>query len=340
MKMRFLSGLILLTASAFAQQLTPFQPLPPGLGRGQGLEGMTKPRSLRTIKEAKTPKLLYSEYYNIAPQVVDGLQAGQGVWTTELHIINLDPGFAATFELDFFTPEGGAASVGIVGTGGTVTQVSSVSGSLAPLQEVTYVTGGLPTTTQVSWGMLNQSVGGLFTQGYYVSVYETINLFNAAANYLASESGPSDFGIYFDAGNPGTSLAFDNTNSGFTTLAFVNPDAQIDAQIGTGYTAEVPTLQITFLNSAGAVIGSPVSYTVPTGTQTNVIIANTWPQTAGLAGTMYILPYTGSGTTSASYPAYSDITILALQSKSTQNGSGFSHTNAFVPLLTIGDYTN
>jgi hypothetical protein len=334
-----LSGLILLSASAFAQQVNPSQPLPPGLGRG--LEGMTKPRALRTVKDAKTPKLLYAEYYNIVPQVVDGLQAGQGVWTTELHVVNLDPNYATTFELDFYNPEGAAASVGIVGTGGTVTQMSSISGSLEPLQEVTYVTGGLPTTTQVGWAMLNQSVGGLFTEGYYVSVYETINLFNAAANYLASESGPSDFGITFTSTSPGSSLAFDNTNSGFTTLAFVNPDAQIDAQIGTGYTAEVPVLYITFVNSAGAVIGTPVTYTVPTGTQTNVIVANTWPQTAGLAGTMYILPYIpASGSTAASYPEYSDITILALQSKSTQNGSGFSHTNAFVPILTIGDYTN
>jgi hypothetical protein len=338
MKMRFLSGLILLTASAFAQQLDPSLPLPPGLSRGQGPEGATRQRALRTIKAAKSPKLLYAEYYNIVPQVVDGLQAGQGVWTTELHVVNLDPGFSTTFELDFFNPDGSAASVGIVGTGGTVTQMSSVSGTLDPLQEVTYVTGGLPTTTQVGWAMLNQSVGGLFTTGYYVSVYETINLFNAAANYLASESGPSDFGIYNDTGNPGTSLAFDNTNSSFTTLAFVNPDAQIDAQIGTGYTAEVPLLYITFVNSAGAVIGSPVTYTVPTGTQTNVIMANTWPQTAGLAGTMYIIPYS-TGCTSAC-PTLSDITVLALQSKSTQNGAGFSHTNAFVPLLTIGDYTN
>lgn len=331
MKMRFLSGLILLTASAFAQQLAP------GLNRFQAKE-VTTQRAKRTIKAAKSPKLLYAEFYNIIPQVVDGLQAGQGVWTTELHIVNLDPNFSTTFELDFFNPEGASASVGIVGTGGTVTQMSSVSGTLDPLQEVTYVTGGLPTTTQVGWAMLNQSVGGLFTENYYVSVYETINLFNAAANYLASESGPSDFGIDNLPTSPGSSLPFDNTNSSFTTLAFVNPDAQIDAQIGTGYTAEVPTLQITFVNSAGSVIGSPVTYTVPTGTQTNVIIANTWPQTAGLAGMMFIVPYLTGCTTAC--PEFSDITVLALQSKSTQNGAGFSHTNAFVPILTIGDYTN
>jgi hypothetical protein len=206
---------------------------------------------------------------------------------------------------------------------------------LNPGQAVTYVTGGLPTTTQVFWGMLNYN-----STGEFVSLYEAINLFNSAANYLASEAGPSDFGIYNYSTSPGTYLPFNNANSEFTTLAFVNPDAQIDAQTGTSgvYTAEIPSLQITFIDSAGNVIGNPVIYTVPTGTQTNVIIANTWPQTAGLAGTMYIVPYSTGCTTAC--PEFSDITILALQSKSTQNGAGFSHTNAFVPLLTIGDYTN
>jgi hypothetical protein len=335
MKSRLLSVLTLLTASAFAQQPSPSQPLPPGLRRFQTYKGMTREQVLAANKETtKNPKLLYAEYYFIAPQIVDGLQAGQGVWTTEFHIINLDPINSTTFELDFFNPSGTAASVGIVGTGGAVTSVSSVSGSLDPGQEVTYVTGGLPTTTQVYWGMLNYN-----STGQFVSLYESINLFNAASNYLASESGPSDFGIYNYSNDPGTYLPFDNTNSGFTTLAFVNPDAQIDAEVGTGYTAEVPSIQISFINSSGTVFDTE-TYTVPSGTQTNVIIANTWPKTAGIAGTMYILPYTpASGATAASFPEFSDITILALQSKSTQNGSGFSHTNAFVPLLTIGCYT-
>jgi hypothetical protein len=328
MKMRFLSGLILLSASAFAQQL------PPGLNRFQAFKGMTKQQA-REATGGKSPKLLYAENFFVAAQGVDGLQAGQGVWTTEFHIVNLDPVNATTFEVDFFTPSGTAASVGIIGTGGTVTSVSSVSGALSPGQEVTYVTGGLPATTQVFWGMLN------FTgTGEFVSLYEAINLFNAAANYLASESGPSDFGIYNESTSPGTYLPFDNTDTNFTTLAFVNPDAQIDAQTGTTgvYTAEVPTLQITFINSAGNVVGSAVTYTVPTGTQTNVIVANTWPQTAGIAGTMYIIPYLAGCTTAC--PTFSDITVLALQSKSSQNGAGFSHTNAFVPLLTIGNYVN
>ena len=66
MKLRFLSGLILLTASAFPQQL------PPGLNRFQALKGMTKLQAREATKATKNPKLLYAEYYFIAPQVVRG----------------------------------------------------------------------------------------------------------------------------------------------------------------------------------------------------------------------------------------------------------------------------
>jgi hypothetical protein len=55
---------------------------------------------------------------------------------------------------------------------------------------------------------------------------------------------------------------------------------------------------------------------------------------------MYIVPYTpAAGGNAASFPTFSPITILALESESTQNAAGFSHTNAFVPLLAIGCYT-
>lgn len=322
MKLRFLGGLILLTALGFAQQL------PPGLKRFQAHKGMTKQQVLEAAA-TKNPKLLYAEFYFVAPQVVDGLVPGQGIFTTEFHIVNLDPENATTFELDFYNQNGTAASVGIVGTGGTVTSMSTISGSLAAGQAVTYVTGGLPASTQTTWAMLNSS------SGYFVSLYETINLFNAAANYLSSMAGPSDFGIYNNAYDPGTYLPFDNTNGAETSAAFVNPDAQLPA----GAAALVPTLLIYFINSEGVIFDTE-TFTVPSGTQTAVIIPNQWPKTANLAGTMYIIPYMpASGSTAASYPEFSDITILAIQGKYIQNASGFSHTNAFVPLLTIGCYT-
>jgi hypothetical protein len=55
---------------------------------------------------------------------------------------------------------------------------------------------------------------------------------------------------------------------------------------------------------------------------------------------MRIVPYTpASGATAASFPTFSPITILALQAKYIQNGAGFSHTNAFLPLMAIGCYS-
>jgi len=124
MKLRFLGGLILLTASGFAQHL------PADSKRFQAHRGMTKQQVIETAA-SKNPKLLYAELYFIAPQVVDGLVPGQGVFTTEFHVINLDPENSSTFELDFYNQDGTVASLGIVGTGGTVTSMSSISGSLA-----------------------------------------------------------------------------------------------------------------------------------------------------------------------------------------------------------------
>jgi len=171
------------------------------------------------------------------------------------------------------------------------------------------------------------------TSGYFVSLYEAINLFNAAANYLSSMAGPSDFGIYNDPQNPGAYLPFDNTNGAETSAAFVNPDAQFGGGAG------VPTLLITFINSAGVVFDTE-TLTIPSGTQTAVIIPNQWPKTANIAGSMYIVPYTpASGSTPASYPTFSDITILAIQGKYIQNAAGFSHSIAWVPML-IGCYVN
>jgi hypothetical protein len=335
MKLRFLGGLILLTASAFPQQL------PPGLSRFQAFKGMTKQQAKEAVKANKSPKLFYAEYYFVAPQIVDGTQAGQGVWTTEFSLNNLDPASATTFELDFYNEDGTVATLGIVCpttatlngtacTAGAVVQESMITGPLAAGQSVTYVTGGLPASQQIAWGLLNFN-----TTGYFVSLYEGINLFNAAANYLSSEAGPSDFGIYNTPNSPGTYLPFDNTNSDYTAIGVVNPDAQLPA----GDASLVPTLQITFLNAAGVVFDTE-QFTLASGTHQQIVIANTWPLTAGIAGTMYIVPYTPAvGDTPASYPEFSDITILAIQGKYLQNGAGFSHSIELVPLLTVGCYT-
>jgi hypothetical protein len=310
-------AMILLAAGAYAQ------PAPNGLNRFQAFKGMTKQQALdATAKVNKVPKLLYAENFFVCPQVADGLQAGQGVWTTGFHIINLDTANSAPYELDFFTPAGAAASVGIVGQ---ASSVSSLSGILLPKQEVTYVTTGLPATVEVYWAMLNTTASGA-----YVSLYEDINLFNAANNYLSSMASPSDFGVNNTSTNPGLFFAFDNTNEQYTTAAFANPDL-------TNY-FDANTLQIQFLDSTGTLFDTE-TYTIPPGTQTAIVIANQWPKTANISGTMYIVPYApASGSTAASFPAFSPITILGLESKSTQNATGFSHTDATVPLLTIGDY--
>jgi hypothetical protein len=332
MNVRLLSGLILLAASALAQQTNP------SLNRFQAFQGMTKKQAMEaSANDSKVPKLLGAEYYYIVPQVADGDQAGQGIWTTVFHIVNLDPENSADFELDFYNQGGTAANVGITCpssgsinggacTAGAVTSMSSITGTLAKGQQLSYSTGGLPATVTSYWAALNVNTSGPFT-----SVYETINLFNAASNYLASESGPSDYGVQNTANTPGLYLPFDNTNSSFTTAAFANPD------FPNSY--DVNSLEIYFINSSGTLFDTE-SYTVAPGTQTAIVIANQWPKTADIAGTMYIVPYTpASGATAASFPTFSPITILALQSQSTQNGSGFSHTDAFVPLLAIGCYT-
>jgi len=258
-------ALILLAASAFAQQTAP------GASRFQAFKGMTKKQALdATAKLNKSPKLLYAENFIVCPEVADGLQAGQGVWTTGLHIINLDYSNSAPFELDFFNPDGSVATVGIVGQSSGVTLLS---GTLLPGQEITYETSGLPATFQNYWAMLNVN-----TSGAYTSLYEDINLFNAASNYLSSTSAPSDFGVNNNSSNPGVFFAFDNTNNQFTTAAFVNPDS-------TNY-YNANTLQIQFLDSAGALIDTEV-VTINPGEQTAIVIANTYPLTANIAGTMY-----------------------------------------------------
>jgi len=331
MNLRFMSGLILLTAPAFAQQTAP------GVSRSEAFKGMTKKQVMEATADAnKVPKLLGAEGFYVVPQVADGLQAGQGVWTTIFHVVNLDWENSADFELDFYNQNGSAANIGIVCpasgtingsacTTGTVTSMPMITGTLDKGQVLSYSTGGLGVVTSY-WATLNINTSGPFT-----SVYETINLFNAAANYLASESGPSDYGVQNTANVPGLYLPFDNTNSNFTTAAFANPDFENSINVN--------SLEIYFVNSSGTLFDTE-SYTVPPGTQTAIVIANQWPKTADIAGTMYIVPYTpASGATAASFPTFSPITILALESESTQNAAGFSHTNAFVPLLAIGCYT-
>lgn len=332
MKLRLLSGLILLTAAAFAQQTAT------GVNRSEAPKGATKKLAMEaTAQTSKVPKLLGAENFFIVPQVADGLQAGQGVWTTVFHVINLDWNNNADFELDFYNQNGTAASIGIVCpasgsingsacTAGTVTSMSSITGTLDKGQALNYSTGGLPAVVQSYWATLNVNTSGAFT-----AVYETINLFNAAANYLASESGPSDYGVQNTSNVPGLYLPFDNTNTNFTTAAFANPDFENSINVN--------SLEIYFVNSSGTLFDTE-SYTVPPGTQTAIVIANQWPKTADIAGTMYIVPYTpAAGGNAATFPTFSPITILALQSQSTQNGAGFSHTDAFVPLLAIGCYT-
>jgi hypothetical protein len=332
MKLRLLSGLILLTASAIAQQT------PAGVNRPAAIKATTKKQAMEASTDAnKVPKLLGAENFFIVPQVADGLQAGQGVWTTIFHVINLDWNNNADFELDFYNQNGTAASIGIVCpasgsingsacTAGAVTSMTSITGTLNKGQVLSYSTGGLPAVVQSYWATLNINTSGAFT-----SVYETIDLFNAASNYLASESGPSDWGVQNTANIPGLYLPFDNTNSNFTTAAFANPDFENSINVN--------SLEIYFVNSSGTLFDTE-SYTVPPGTQTAIVIANQWPKTADIAGTMYIVPYTpASGGNAAAFPTFSPITILALESESTQNGAGFSHTNAFVPLLAIGCYT-
>src|ERR1700733_10234520 len=149
MKLRLLSGLILLTAAAFAQQA------PGGPNRFQAPKGTTKKQAMEAITESsKVPKLLGAENFFIVPQVADGLQAGQGVWTTLFHVINLDWDNNADFELDFYNQSGTAASSGILcpasgsinGSAcpaGAVTSMSSITGTLDKGQVLTYSTGGL-----------------------------------------------------------------------------------------------------------------------------------------------------------------------------------------------------
>lgn len=311
MKLKLVSSFALLAVAAFGQ-------LNPGPNAPKQTTTVTKREALNALAAAgKSPKLLYAEDFFVVPQIADGTQAGQGVWTTAFHIINLDTANSWPYELDFYTPAGAAASVGIVGLG----SVTSVSGTLVPGQVVTYVTSGLPATVQTYWGVLN-----LNNSGPWVSVWETVNLANSAANYLSSMAGPSDFGVNYTSTNPGLFFPFDNTNNQFTTAAFANPDF-------TNY-YNANTLQIQFLDSTGTLIDTE-NYTVNPGTQTAVVVSNTWPKTANIAGTMYIIPYDPS---SGSNPAFSPITILGLQAVYTQNGAGFSHTNSFVPLMTLGNY--
>jgi hypothetical protein len=322
MNLRFLTGLILLTVSAFAQQTPP----------------VTKKQLLdATVKANKVPKLLGAEYFYIVPQVADGTQAGQGVWTTEFHVIDLDPENGENFELDFYNQDGTAATVGIVCpasatisgvacAAGAVVQESMITGTLSPSQILTYVTGGLPAVQATYWAELNVNTSGPFT-----AVYETIDLFNAAANYLSSESGPTDYGVQNTVNVPGLDLPFDNTNGNAAAAAFVNPD------FTNSY--DVNNLEIYFIDSTGNLFDTE-SYTVAPGTQTAILIASQWPLTANIAGTMRIVPYTpAAGASPASFPTFSPITILAIQGKYTQNGAGFSHTLEFVPTMAIGCYT-
>src|SRR5580658_4638977 len=161
MNLRFMSGLILLAASAFAQQTAG------GVNRSEAFRGMTKKQVMEASADAnKVPKLLGAEFFYVVPQVADGLQAGQGVWTTIFHVINLDWNNNADFELDFYNQNGTAASIGIVCpasgsingsacTAGAVTSMTSITGTLNKGQVLSYSTGGLPAVVQSYWATLN-----------------------------------------------------------------------------------------------------------------------------------------------------------------------------------------
>lgn len=332
MKLRLLSGLILLTASAFPQQPRG------GLNRLEAFKGTPRqPAADASASDVKVPKLLGAEFFFILPHVVDGLVPGQGVFTTEYHVINLDPNNPADFELDFFTQAGVAAEVGIACpatleisgvacTSGTVTSETKLTGVLDKGQIITYVTGGLPASAQVTWAEINVNTSGPFT-----AVYETINLANVAANYLSSTAVVSDYGVQNTTNVPGLYLPFDNTNSAETSAAFANPDFLNSYNVN--------NLEIYFINSSGTLFDTE-TFTLAPGTQNAIIIANQWPKTVNIAGTMYIVPYTpAAGDTPASFPTFSPITILAIQGKYLNNAMGFSHSNAIVPLMAIGCYT-
>jgi len=266
--------MILLAVSAIAQQT------PSRSGGFRAFHSMTKQQALDTVAQTtKVPKLEYAENFFVLPQVADGLQAGQGVWTTEFHIINLDPNNTAAFELDFYNQNGTPATFTIVGP---TFMGTSISGTLDPGEVASYVTAGLPATVQVGWAKLNPN-----TSGAYVSVYETINLYNSAANYLSSVAGPSDYGVNAYSNEPGVYMAFDNTLGASTTAAFANPD------IANTYNAN--TIQIEFIDLKGEIFDTE-TLTVAPGTQTAVVIADQWPMTAKRGGNyLYSSLYTRNG---------------------------------------------
>jgi hypothetical protein len=256
----------------------------------------------------RSPQIAYAQAFGLLPQIVDG-----DIWSTVIKVVNLDSQSAEPYEVDFYNENGSAAQVSFIGQSGPV---SKLTGTLNPGQTAVFTTPGTTTPTQTTWGILNNAA-----TGNYISTYELLRNTQPSIHYFAETAVATQEGFYNQA-IPGSSpagvvaggyLPFDNTNGALTALAVVNPDF--------AGTAGTDTLLIQVINSSGTVIATH-DLQQPKGTHQDFLIQNVWTETRGQAGTLYILPSTGT---------FSPVSILALSSYATATYKTLSTINILQP---------
>ncbi len=236
----------------------------------------------------RTTQIRNAQAFSVAPQVVDGLEAGGVVWTTQIVLVNLNPNSAEPYELNFYDANGNPALVTLIGPG----MVDTVSGSLNPGQTIRYTTAGLVPSVQTTWAsVFNGSTGA------DISLYEAVRDTVPTEGYYAETQVSCDFGIYNTTVNPGGFMPFDNTNGAYTALNMVNPDI-------TNSLAGATSVLVQVYDTTGTRIGTH-TVTLTPGQHTAFLANGTWPETDNVQGTLYFLPSTGT---------FTPITVFGLRS--------------------------
>jgi hypothetical protein len=264
----------------------------------------------------RSPQIRNAQNFAVLPQVVDGLESGVTIWSTQIVLVNLNPNSGEPYTVNFYDESGNPAKVNIIdqASGG----VTTISGSLNPGQTIRYTTAGLATTPiQTTWASVyNSGTGG------QISAYEAIRDTVPSKNYFAETQVSCDFGIDNTATNPGGFMPFDNTattiagvpTQTYTSIAMVNPDLANTAGWAT-------SLLVQIYNQNGTLIGTH-TITLTSGQHTAFNANSEWPETAGIQGTLYFLPSTGT---------FSAITMFGLRA---YNSSTYK-TNATINLLQV-----
>ena len=224
----------------------------------------------RAVKSSNSPAILSAELFEILPHMIDGNGGGSG-WTTEVVIVNTGTD-VENWELDFYSDSNQAMAFDWVGYG----MQSYLAGTLNPGQTAMFTTTGQTNGGALvdGWGAINPNSG--ISIGAYQVLTDSLPQFL----FASSSSTLTSYGIGNTTNQPGSVIAFDNTNGYVDGLAFTNPDSSDQYPNG-------DTVDVVVYDSQYHTLGTH-QVTVAPGNKQLLVLPTAWPETANQSGSLYI----------------------------------------------------